>query len=203
MYALAASAAGVGILALSQPAEAKIVYTKTHRVIGLNQHYRLDLNHDKVTDFILTNSTWCTDDFMFFAQRAGVSARPGNGVVGYIKSGGWVLASALQTGQRIGGNRQLQEGGIMLSAPSFGTDWGQWYKAGNRYLGLKFEIKGKIHFGWARVSAAGKYMSVEMTLTGYAYETTPKKAIIAGKTKGPDVTTVQSGSLGRLALGRK
>jgi hypothetical protein len=44
-------------------------------------------------------------------------------------------------------------------------------------------------------------------LTGYAYETIPNKAIIAGKIKGPDVVTVQSdtapGSLGRLALGRK
>ncbi len=33
-YALAASAAGVGMLALAQPAEAKIVYHRTHHVIG-------------------------------------------------------------------------------------------------------------------------------------------------------------------------
>jgi hypothetical protein len=37
MYSLAASAAGVGVLALAQPAEAKIVYTKTHHVIGDKQ----------------------------------------------------------------------------------------------------------------------------------------------------------------------
>ena len=33
VYAVAASAAGVGVMALSQPAEAKIVYTATHPVI--------------------------------------------------------------------------------------------------------------------------------------------------------------------------
>ena len=51
MYALAASAAGLGVLALSQPADAKIVYTKTHHVIRLGQHYDLDLNRDGITDF--------------------------------------------------------------------------------------------------------------------------------------------------------
>lgn len=43
-YALAASAAGVGALVLSQTAEAKIVYYKTNVTIGPNQTYRLDLN---------------------------------------------------------------------------------------------------------------------------------------------------------------
>jgi len=206
LYALAASAAGVSVLALSHPADAEIVYTKTHKLIGLNRHYRLDLNHDKVTDFTLNNSTWCTDDGMACSQWAVVSAVPGNQVAGYMNSGFWLLASALRMGERIGGNRHFQEGGVMLGAPTWGPDWGQWYKTGNRYLGLKFEIKGKIHFGWARVSAAGKYKSVEMTLTGYAYETIANKPIIAGETKGPDVITLRpeatTGTLGRLALGQ-
>jgi hypothetical protein len=38
-------------------------------------------------------------------------------------------------------------------------------------------------------------------LSGYAYETIPNKAIIAGKTIGRDVITVQPGSLGHLAAG--
>jgi len=33
--------------------------------------------------------------------------------------------------------------------------------------------------------------SIVATLTGYAYETIPNKAIIAGKTKGLHVVTVQ------------
>lgn len=53
MYALAASAAGVGMLALTTPTEARIVYTPTHHVIAEGGHYRLDVNHDGITDFAL------------------------------------------------------------------------------------------------------------------------------------------------------
>ena len=45
------------------------------------------------------------------------------------------------------------------------------------------------------------------TLTGYAYETVANKPIITGKTKGPDVITMQPdirpGSLGGLARNRR
>ena len=46
-YALAAGAAGVGVLALGQSAEAKIIYTPAHHVIGERTSYQLDLNHRK------------------------------------------------------------------------------------------------------------------------------------------------------------
>src|SRR5580692_51789 len=63
MYELAASAAGVGLLALAQPAEARIVYTKTHLVIAGAERYNLDLNRDKITDFSVVNffTTTCPD----------------------------------------------------------------------------------------------------------------------------------------------
>jgi hypothetical protein len=96
----------------------------------------------------------------------------------------------------------------------------------NRYLGLKFKIDGKTHYGWARltVQLPGNFL-VKATLTGYAYETVAGKAIRAGQTKGdaddatvdsnflnPDTSestasvadssdTPQSTSLGALALG--
>jgi hypothetical protein len=70
---------------------------------------------------------------------------------------------------------------------------------------VKFAIHGKTHYGWARIQWNG--IGSTEYITGYAYETIPNKPIIAGKTKGPDVITVQPGtvsdSLGGLALGRK
>src|ERR1700686_1568612 len=52
-YAVAASAAGVGILASGQVAEAKIVYTPAHKHINVNgPTINLDLNHDGITDVI-------------------------------------------------------------------------------------------------------------------------------------------------------
>ena len=52
-YALAASTAGLSVLTLAQPAEAKIVYRKTHQLIGLHHPYKLDLNHDGTMDFLI------------------------------------------------------------------------------------------------------------------------------------------------------
>jgi hypothetical protein len=48
MYALAATTAGVGTLALVQPAEAKIIYTPAHVKIVRASIVSLDLNHDGV-----------------------------------------------------------------------------------------------------------------------------------------------------------
>jgi hypothetical protein len=79
---------------------------------------------------------------------------------------------------------------------------GMWFGVKHRYLGLEFIIKGKVHFGWARLNLAiAQNAAIQATLTGYAYETIPNKSIITGKTKGPDVIALERGSLGRLALG--
>jgi len=77
-----------------------------------------------------------------------------------------------------------------------------WCSVQDHYLGLRFVIKGKIHYGWARLNTTlGKRAHITATLTGYAYETTPNKPIIAGKTHGNDVVILQDASLGHLARG--
>jgi hypothetical protein len=67
---------------------------------------------------------------------------------------------------------------------------GNWINVKNRYLGLSFTIHGEGHYGWARfsVQVAKRPFKLIATLTGYAYETIPGKAIIAGATQGPDDT---------------
>src|SRR5580658_4777173 len=79
-YALAASAAGVGALALTQSAEAKIIYTQTHVVIGTNHIYELDLNHDGIADFKIDNHSFFTDTIV--ATLSAVPAQANNAVVG-------------------------------------------------------------------------------------------------------------------------
>jgi hypothetical protein len=58
-------------------------------------------------------------------------------------------------------------------------------RAASLPFGLKFK---KMHFGWARVklSINAHTRAIATTLTGYAFETIPGKAIITGATKGPD-----------------
>jgi hypothetical protein len=204
LYALAAGAAGVGVLTLAQPAESKVVYTKTHHVIGLNHAYNLDLTHDGTVDFLIQETQ--TGSVGFLVNRLGAKERPGNAVEGYAHSD-LRYASALMRGAHIGSRRRFVSGGrfgpemaeVQQSDTVFYKYYGPWTKLSNRYLGLKFKIHGKTHYGWARLSVADQGFTLTATLTGYAYETTANKSIVAGNTKGK--AEVQPASLGNLARG--
>src|SRR4029077_12726260 len=81
------------------------------------------------------------------------------------------------------------------------------------YLGLRFLINGKFHYGWARLNIAiaqqGQGHSTTATLTRYANDTIANKPIIAGKRHDADDTeqptasanTLEPIRLGRLAQG--
>jgi hypothetical protein len=213
MYALVATAAGVASLALPQAVEAKVVYTPIHRLISPGKSYDLDLNHDGITDFTLLNhATNTTSGFhaTFYAE-----AGPGNAVQGHVHIGR-NSAFALDRGARIGPKRSFPSGRASLAYSTFfltkGYRGGGWFDVTNRFLGLKFKIHGKTHYGWARLTVKTRGTEFTATLTGYAYETIAGKGIIAGQTKGTDdvaegpdaaltVPTPQPPSLGALALG--
>lgn len=201
MYALAASAAGVGILALAAPAEARISYTPAHHVIAEGGHYRLDINRDGITDFTLQAQITHTTSYSgFFASLSAVPAA-GNGVEGWTGYSPW--ASALKAGGRIG-SQQYFPGKVMAlycSPLCSGGPVGSWVNVNKRYLGLEFKVGGKIHYGWARLNVTVQGSSIVATLTGYAYETVPGKPIKAGETKDDDEATFQPASLGHLAQG--
>jgi hypothetical protein len=199
MYALAASAAGVGVLALAHPVEAKVVYTATHHVIGRNSRYILDLNHDGKGDFVISNTYHCGTD----QCQTDLVVEPTTGkqgVAGHRSSAGWDFAYALKRGARIGPKFHFSAVYMMFVLNRGTCSLLSWCDVKNRYLGFRFKILGKIHYSWARFST-NKGNGFTATLTGYAYETIPNKPIIAGKTKGPDVITVEPGSLGALAAG--
>ena len=231
-YALAASAAGVGILALlppaecvlsagvalagalalSEPAEAKIVYTATNVVIecthlGCSTHRSFDLNHDGVPDFGVFER--------FIKPGCFLRARPakGNLIEGQNRN-----ASALKAGAAIDGTKPFigSTYALMREGTHSEHSFGYWKYAQSRYLGVKFQIKGKTHYGWVRLKNSS---CLGATLTGYAYETIPGKSIKAGQTKeaadyptnddlGPAASltgripeTPQLATLGALAMG--
>jgi hypothetical protein len=199
-YALAASAAGVGLLALAQPSEGRIVYTKAHQFIGTNGVYNLDLNHDGVVDFLIQqvgNSVRSTQsqgtNNALLAQEA-----LGHAVEGIISSNNpfgskRYYASALQLGVPVGPRQRFIKGGFNGEMMIYFREdqdsqtphtYGQWINVAHRYLGLKFKINGKTHYGWARLSVHHSLGQFTAELTGYAYETIPNRAIRAGQTKG-------------------
>ena len=230
LYTLAASAAGVSVLALAGASEAKVVYTETQQVTHIGSPLYIDLNHDGIRDFLLRTTFYAGSSYSEVGLSVSGCHNINNAVAGkHLSRSGYFYsaASALRAGERIGPERQFPVRRPFLAMELFGkdvrssqySDVGPWAGKGkgkgkgvrNRYLGPKFVVHGKVHYGWARLSVTlghqRQFDDVSGTLTGYAYETVPGKPIVAGKTKGPDVITVQPdvapGSLGRLALGRK
>jgi hypothetical protein len=223
MYALAGSAAGVGVLALAQPAEAKIVYTKADVTIGLGGelHHKIDLNHDGINDF-----SFSYPGTSFGPHTAALMVRPlgkGNKVV--ARTSGThrqkYFPAALYAKALVGPKRRFEsykQQAMAGSTTALGTSsqFGNWFNVTNRYLGFEFVIKGKVHYGWARLSVTNDDGGeIQGTLTGFAYETVANKPIIAGNTEGAEESDVDeanpatlneptpqpAASLGLLAMG--
>jgi hypothetical protein len=222
MYALAAGAAGVGMLALEQPAEAKIVYTPARIHISppkerfTKKRFTLDLNHDGLTDFVFTNSWGPSDGRLRATFSVNYNFRK-NEVLATATYG--PCAVGLAKGKSIGPNKGFRKvnaalGGYTSTGSFVFCPWGD-QKA--HYLGLRFSIHGKTHYGWARFEehfGKGNPPGISVLLSGYAYETIPNKPIIAGQTKGTEdsdfkqpnptsqtVPTPEPATLGALAMG--
>jgi hypothetical protein len=186
-YALAATAAGVGALALAPYANAGIVYTPAHVTLGPKSPvtYDLDLNQDGVVDFTLGHSSSCDVGRCVvlidaYAKQSGNAIAFGGKVQGCL---------AMPPGAVIGPKRQFYSPVVQLadyfSAYSGNRASGNWVNVSNHYLGLKFTISGETHYGWARLNVSVQGIQVTGTLTGYAYETVANQPIIAGQTTSP------------------
>jgi len=218
-YAIAAGAAGVGILAMAHPCEARILYTAAHTPVTTGTF--LDLNHDGVNDFTFSVTRTSHTDARLIVATTGfhigsdlsvlpaVSANQVWGVAPGFVSG--FYASALKNGVSIQSSTKFTPGkkrmlGVSSAANFSPLCFGPWQTnpcvgVNNRYLGFKFTVNGQIHYGWARLST--KVDSFTRTLiiaviTGYAYETIPGKPIISGKMRGTD----EVGSLDTLIPGQ-
>jgi hypothetical protein len=207
-YALAAGAAGIGLLALAEPSSAEIVYTPMHQVLNQYQFIHLDLNHDGITDVTIQNKYrhYCNSFGSCFAFATLQAVLPGTNEVVYNGYG----AVAMKVGVGIGPRDAFKGGSerMALGERSFSHVFGSWVNVSNRYLGVKFNISGETHYGWVRLTVQTQGgLTINATLTGYAYESLPNTPITAGKTEGPvnhaESTDPAAGTLGKLALGRR
>ena len=199
-YALAASAAGVTMLALAPLGEAEIVYTPANvDITPYGRTYTLDVNGDGITDFTFFDTTYPPLGSLW-VSGAGSAA---NGIA-LRRSGRFqnIGAAALRSGHRIGPKTRFGSGSrslLMVEGydgvyPPY-RQWcdGPWKNKQDRYLGLKFMIGSEIHYGWARLSETCSHGDWQTAvLTGYAYETIPNQAIKAGQEQGTDDGLEQS-----------
>jgi len=222
-YVLAAG----GTALVTAPAKAEIVYTPTHKVVDTPGSLMVDLNNDGISDLEL-------DDFSVVASSYGnikqlgirgaqnPLARVIGKKAGFPFSNGVVFPAPYgfsigpNTPKSFLGPLRTASGPAMVGgrffagyAPSF---YGPWLKATDKYLGIQFSINGQAHYGWARLTVKtliDRYLNIHIRaiLTGYAYETQPNTAILAGdegpmaKPTATDAGRAHSPSLALLSLG--
>lgn len=208
LYSVAAVAASVSALALAQPAEGEIIIKNKTIPIHPNTLVSLDLNGDGVDDFRIFLSQYTIDMYSFNNLLVFPSARGADAVIGADYS-----ASALLRGAKIGpGDRfiptyagygiPIEES--FLCTQNCGQKSGYSFDQGllgrwaggqpNRFIGVRFKINGKTHYGWVRMTVTVKHKgnghgptgSFSATITEYGYESVPNKACGAGLS-GPSV----------------
>jgi hypothetical protein len=200
-YTLSATAAGVAVLAIAPSAAAEIVYTPADQEILAHEVFQLDLNNNGVRDFTLVN---------FFSTTSTVigvwisPAQAGDAV--FSNRSGY--AAAIPAGVAIGANGRFDSKtsvGMANDNIPDGKCHGPWAQVHDKYLGLKYEINGEVHFGWARLSVSCvPPQPARILLTGYAYETVANQPILTGQVSGTaeeSALTRPAGSHANLQLG--
>jgi len=174
-YMTAATATALGLLALAPDAMADVVFTPTDQTVVFNKT-KLDLNNDGIPDFgFVASGLGHVFDQMVWPFKS-------NQVWGRY------FATALPPGVTIGPNGRLAQHFQVLwqtFTNSEGTNFiGPWQNVTDRFVGLSFKINGETHFGWARMSVNPNFV---VTLTGYAYESTPNMPLVTGITHGAEL----------------
>ena len=225
LYSLAAAAAGVTVLSLAQPAEGEIIITNKTIPIHSGTPVMLDLNGDGINDFKFTLSNYtykiASNNLLYVQGLTPGAANIGKGLA----------ASAMVRSANIGPGEPFihsdynvfielsrlctqncgQKGGYSFNQSLYGN-WAGGHP--NRFIGLKFKINGKVHYGWVRMTVTVKQKgtgkgpkgSFSATITEYGYESVANKSCGAGS-PGTAVAGDQeyeskiAPSLGMLALG--
>jgi len=189
-------------------AEAAVVYTdvdpdETYNTDG--DLYELDVNNDGTPDFSLyvvdftypgifsTTASGATYGGLF--RDVFMIPASGNSVAGSY-GGTFAYPYALNSGDLIGPALSFQDVTFqsmvyylaVLDFPEPGSTLpflssGNWIGVNDKYLGLKFQIDGDTHYGWARLDCGADHHS--FTIKDYAYETIADEPIEAGEVAPP------------------
>ncbi|MFC7444928.1 MULTISPECIES: T9SS type A sorting domain-containing protein [Mesoflavibacter] len=165
-------------IAIAGVAEAngQIIYTDIDPdFVGNDSNIGLDLDNDTNFDFVII------DDAAPAVAIVAYNSTTGNSFVGSQPS--YIYPFALNAGDPISAGQTAWYGGSNVGTLNYvscynGIGGSNWCGVTDKYLGLRFQIAGQTHYGWARldVTASGD----SYTLKDYAYESTPNTAINAG-----------------------
>ena len=197
-YSLAAAVAGVGMLALAQPAAGEVAVTRKTIQIpvttdGTPHPVRISMADNGVDNFSFSLINFPPNAGNTYSVRNlildGATSNANPVVSGFSLR---TYTPALPRGARIGPSA----GSVGFAGPFAGLeatyagqtfrnprgDWGG--NPQDRYVGVRFLIGGQTHYGWIRVtvttSTDPKGPAMSAKITGYAYETVANKPIKAG-----------------------
>jgi len=190
-YAVAASAGGVALLACVESADARVICGNPGLMLQGNETFPINPAKQNYPPFNLAQ-TWTYREscgrsscWTYLWNRA--FFRPNTpGANDMLASNSF--PAALSSGAEIGPGGHFGKGksyGILFSygdlgGGTFNQHKGNFGFGASGYLGYKFSIAGKDHFGWARLEAEFLQKKTTTKILAFAYETVPGKALRAG-----------------------
>ena len=156
--------------------DAQVVYTDVDPdlVLNSNEFGDFDLNNDGTNDFGLINIQ------SSFNAAIGISVYNSAAVAGYLfdfYGTSFPMASMFDEGDPIGPalnwNTQTDSGNAFWGNVFGFGDFGPWDNVTNKFAGLRIQVGGNTHYGWARFDVS----HTKLTLKDYAYNETPDAAI--------------------------
>jgi hypothetical protein len=216
-----AAVAGAGLLAAAPSAQAGLIYnstTFTNNYPGAGG-FNIDLNNDGTNDFSFNTSA---SSYSGISQRSFwgsgsngaqmLRLRDDNPDARFVPGSSHIVPPGPAAGGAWMGSAGLaRAAGYWWSSSYFGfmSTWmgkgvsGQFANAGEGYLGVRIPtgVPNSYNYGWIRFNItaddSNPDLPIDVTVRGWAYETTPDTAIHAGDEGG----VPEPGSLGLLAGG--
>jgi hypothetical protein len=191
-YSLTAAVAGVSMLALAAPASGEVVVTRKTIPIPVGSSIENPVTISMANDGV-NNFSFLLNGLSDSPRELVAGAR--NGTNSQILAGGtfYTKALALSRGAKVGPSANFVSGGSLFalveatSSSSIRGFFSRGYWGGNpknKYLGVRFQIRGQFHYGWIRLTVTSNVQlerpTLAATITGWAYESVANKPIKAG-----------------------
>ncbi len=142
--------------------------------------YFLDLDNNGINDFKIFNIVGSSSELYLFIEPLTAS----NDVLTSNSSMSYAYPFALNSGETIssGGSFWLNNGYTAgyLSMNYNSCSFGNWCSVTDKYLGLRFNISGNTHYGWARLDVPNNAAS-SWVVKDYAFNTVAGEPIDAGQ----------------------
>jgi hypothetical protein len=171
--------------------EANIIYTDENPDYtgGLGAQYFLDLNNDGSDDFRIWHNG---SSNLYISPLTDTNEVLGSGGVTFAYPFALSSGTAISSGAGSFFNNGFSGG---FQSMNYGScSFGNWCSVSDKFIGVRFEIGGNIHYGWVRldVNQSGSVWTVK----DYAYEDIPGIAINAGDMLGSGPASPASGIIG-------